>query len=99
MLRYPRSTGRKWSSASSGSEPAPPEHARDDLIDAGLEIIPFSVADAELTAAWREPTRALGLSLADRACLALAHRAGRPALTADRSWSDLDLGVDVTLIR
>ncbi len=76
-----------------------PHHARDDLIDAGLEIVPFSVADAELTAVWREPTRALGLSLADRACLALAHRAGRPALTADRSWSDVDLGVDVTLIR
>lgn len=63
----------------------PPDHARDDLIGAGLEIIPFSVADAELTAARREPTRDLGLSLADRACLALAHRAGRPALTADGS--------------
>jgi PIN domain nuclease of toxin-antitoxin system len=72
---------------------------RDDLLDAGLQIVPFSIDDAELAAAWREPTRALGLSLADRACLALAYRADRPALTANRSWRAVDLGVEVDVIR
>jgi PIN domain nuclease of toxin-antitoxin system len=39
------------------------------------------------------------LSLADRACLALAERERLPVLTADRHWGSLDLGIDVRLIR
>lgn len=39
------------------------------------------------------------LSLADRLCLAVAGRLGVPALTADRAWADIDLGIEVELIR
>ena len=44
-------------------------------------------------------TRAAGLSLGDRACLALAQRLGAPALTADRAWRTVDVGVAVEIIR
>jgi len=44
-------------------------------------------------------TRSAGLSLADRACLALALRLGYGVLTADRQWSNLDIGLEVKLIR
>jgi ribonuclease VapC len=46
-------------------------------------------------------TRPLGLSLGDRACLALAHRRNASALTADRAWIQAGplVGVTVTLIR
>jgi PIN domain nuclease of toxin-antitoxin system len=44
-------------------------------------------------------TAHLGLSLGDRACLALAMREGRPILTGDRAWAGLSIGVDVRLIR
>ena len=47
----------------------------------------------------RPLTRQLGLSLADRACLALAERERLPVLTADRKWSMLDIGIDIRLIR
>jgi PIN domain nuclease of toxin-antitoxin system len=39
------------------------------------------------------------LSLADRACLALAEREGVPAVTADKKWAMLDIGIKVSLIR
>jgi ribonuclease VapC len=44
-------------------------------------------------------TRPAGLSLGDRVCLALADRERCPALTADRSWAGLNLGIAVELIR
>jgi PIN domain nuclease of toxin-antitoxin system len=44
-------------------------------------------------------TSAFGLSLGDRYCLALARHLGLPVLTADRVWSQLDLGVEVVVCR
>jgi PIN domain nuclease of toxin-antitoxin system len=69
------------------------------LRDAGVTFVPFVESDAETAARFWESTRRLGLSLADRACLALADRLGVPAVTADRAWTLLDLGVDVVCIR
>jgi PIN domain nuclease of toxin-antitoxin system len=53
-------------------------------------------------AAWlRAATRPHGLSLGDRACLALAQSLDAPVLTADRAWLALpeDLQIDVRFIR
>jgi PIN domain nuclease of toxin-antitoxin system len=48
----------------------------------------------------RPPTKALGLSLGDRACLALAIERQAVALTADRVWQELDIeGLAVELLR
>jgi PIN domain nuclease of toxin-antitoxin system len=44
-------------------------------------------------------TRHRGLSLGDRACLALGMELGLPIVTADRAWTDLDVGVEIRLIR
>ncbi len=70
------------------------------LVEASaLELVPFSVEHALLVGSLERTTRFVGLSLADRACLALAAERRIPALTADRSWSRLDLGVEIRLIR
>jgi ribonuclease VapC len=63
---------------------------------------PIVSVDAELgfrAGALSQATRSKGLSLGDRVCLALAEREQVPALTADRAWRDLDLGIQVQLIR
>lgn len=44
-------------------------------------------------------TRRQGLSLVDRACLALARRLTATALTTDRAWGRVDLGVVIEVIR
>ena len=72
---------------------------RADAEALGLEIVPFTVEDAEQAAELSAPTRHLGLSLGDRACLGLARRLDLPAITADRAWLDVDLGVEVKSIR
>lgn len=64
-----------------------------------LEIVPFGSDHAALAASLVPLVRNKGLSLGDRACLALAASRGIPALTADRSWADVDVGVVVGLIR
>lgn len=72
---------------------------RDALVEATVTFVSFDETDAETAATLWERTRPLGLSLADRACLALAARLGVPALTADRAWSELDVGVEIVCIR
>ena len=64
-----------------------------------LQIVPFDSRQARDTARIRRATRRFGLSLGDRACVVLAHNLGLPALTADRAWAELDIGVEVSLIR
>ncbi len=65
----------------------------------GLEIVPFDAEQAYRAALLAGPTRAVGLSLGDRACLALAAQVGLPAVTADRAWRRLELDVHVRVIR
>lgn len=65
----------------------------------GLDVLPFDLDDAIATGMLRPETKALGLSMADRACLAAARTRGWPAITADRVWAGLDIGVDVKLVR
>ena len=65
-----------------------------------FEIIPFDRAQAQTAASLRPPTKALGLSLGDRACLALAIERQAVALTADRVWQELEIeGLVVELLR
>lgn len=75
------------------------EGLRPDVEALGLTIVPFTADDAERAADFWPATRERGLSLGDRACLALAQRLRVPAVTADRAWLELELGVDVQSIR
>lgn len=75
------------------------EEARASLQAFGLDIRPFDETQAMAAGLMRTATQKLGLSLGDRACLALAVQEGATVFTADRTWAALDLEVDVELIR
>jgi PIN domain nuclease of toxin-antitoxin system len=75
------------------------EGLRQDLEALGLEILPFTAVLAETTARLRSATRQAGLSLGDRACLALAAILGLPAITCDRVWPDLGLPIEIRVVR
>lgn len=65
----------------------------------GLQFVDFNTQLAYWAGLLRTSTRSVGLSLGDRTCLALAQEAGLPAITADRAWRNLSLGVAITVIR
>jgi ribonuclease VapC len=69
------------------------------LLVLGLAPEPFTESDARASAGLYPQTQTLGLSLGDRACLALGMRLSLPVLTTDRAWTDRALPVEVQLLR
>ncbi len=69
------------------------------LLATPLEVVPFSAEQAAIAAALTPLLLPLGLSLGDRACLALARQRGLPILTADRAWRRLPAAFEVELLR
>lgn len=69
-----------------------PGEAKESLSLLGISIIAFELRDAEAVAALRGHTKSKGLSLGDRACLALGLRLGAVVVTAERSWAGLKIG-------
>ena len=65
----------------------------------GIELHDFDRESAFATGALRPDTKGLGLSLGDRACIALGTRLGLPVLTADRRWTKLGGHITVHLVR
>lgn len=73
--------------------------SKNQLLAMTMKIVPFDGQQALLCADIRNTTRKFGLSLGDRACLALAIRENAVVLTADRAWAELDIGVKIKVIR
>lgn|SRR5690606_7430175 len=69
--------------------------------DTGIAMISFDPAQAVAAGQLASITRKAGLSLGDRACLALAKLRNAEVLTADRPWQKLAsaVGVAVKLLR
>lgn len=69
------------------------------VVGGNLAIVPFDRELARQVAELRGATRERGLSLGDRACLALARQLALPVLTTDRAWLKLRLAVEIRLAR
>lgn len=73
--------------------------ARESVVWLAMTVVPFDEELAYRAGLLRTMTKSAGLSLGDRACLALAERLGVPALTADRAWGGLQFAIQVDVIR
>lgn len=77
----------------------PEEQIREALEGLALEVHGFERELAYATGLLRPATRSSGLSLGDRACLALGIRLELPVLTTNRAWEKLDVEVEIRLAR
>lgn len=64
-----------------------------------LNIVAFDYPQAKTCAELRSVTRHKGLSLGDRACLTIGKLEGAKVLTADKVWAELNLTIDIEVIR
>jgi ribonuclease VapC len=76
-----------------------PDDAWEATMTPVREAVPFTTEHARLAGDLVAKTRRLGLSLGDRACLALGLALKLPVYTADKSWKKLKVGVRVHVIR
>ena len=80
---------RGWTSA----------QAWEDATSPLREVIPFDDEQARLAGDLVIQTKHLGLSLGDRACLALGALLKLPVYTAERAWKKVKINVPVHIIR
>lgn len=76
-----------------------PEDAWKVTLSPIREAASFTEEQARIAGDLVTQTKALGLSLADRACLALAIALQAPVYTADRAWKNLKLGIRIHVVR
>ena len=69
------------------------------VLNMGFEVCPYESEQARLTSELIDQTRRFGLSLGDRACLALGMQRKATVYTTDKVWKNLDLGIAIEVIR
>ena len=73
--------------------------AWEDATSPVREVLPFDEEQARIAGDLVAHTRHLGLSLGDRACLALGIALKAPVYTAEKAWKKLRVGVRIHVIR
>jgi ribonuclease VapC len=75
------------------------EQAWEDATSPVREVLPFDEEQAKIAGDLVTQTRHLGLSLGDRACLALGVALKVPVYTAENAWKKVKVGVRIHVIR
>lgn len=78
---------------------ASPDDAEVRVGEITLEVASIDEFRAISAGQFHARTQGYGVSLGDRFCLALAEELAVPVLTGDRRWKELELAVEVILIR
>lgn len=69
------------------------------VLELGCVTVAFDEEQARLAGEWADRMRRAGLSAGDRACLALAIERKAMVYTTNRSWKNLEVGIEVEVIR
>ncbi|MBE9050112.1 type II toxin-antitoxin system VapC family toxin [Nostocales cyanobacterium LEGE 11386] len=77
----------------------PEEDIRQIILNLNLEVILFNEEQAFKAGMLRPATKSIGLSFGDRACLALGVVLNQPVITTDRLWSNLNMGIEIRVVR
>lgn len=77
----------------------PADFAWNRILSMGFEVCFFDDEQARFAAEMIGKTRPFGLSLGDRACLALAMQRKAKVYTTDHVWKNLPLGIEIEVIR
>ena len=77
----------------------PKDDIQEILAALDLSVIPFDEEQGIVAGQLRSLTKEYGLSLGDRACLALGLQTQHPVVTADRNWAKLQISLEIQLIR
>lgn len=77
----------------------PAEQIVEIMAQLDVEVVPADRELAMRAGLLRAETRGKGLSLGDRYCLALAASSNAVAVTADRAWAELGIGLPIELVR
>jgi len=77
----------------------PDQAVNASVAELNLHVVSFDETQARAAASFHSATRRTDLLLGDRACLALAQGLGCAAVTADRAWAGVEIGVEIVLIR
>jgi ribonuclease VapC len=75
------------------------DEAWEDTTSPIQEVVPFNQEHARIAGDLIAQTRQLGLSLGDRACLALGIALKSPVYTSEKAWKSLRLSVPIHVIR
>jgi ribonuclease VapC len=78
---------------------APAEDVVTIMADLDIEIVPVDRKQAELSGWIHAATREAGLSIGDRACLALALTRRAVAVTMDPRWRHIDCDIEIEIAR
>ena len=81
------------------SKGVPKNEAWKAVLSLVREVIDFDLQQSKLVGELLAETRSLGLSLGDRACLALGAVLKAPVYTTDRAWKALKVGVEIRVLR
>src|ERR1035441_10769393 len=80
------------------SKGVPKNEAWKAVLSLVREVIDFDLQQSKLVGELLAETRSLGLSLGDRACLALGAVLKAPVYTTDRAWKALKVGVEIRVL-
>jgi len=77
----------------------PDDEIAASIAELDFDVLAFEKKHALQAGLLRLATRTVGLSLGDRACLSAAASSDATAVTTDKAWGELEVGIPIEVLR